>query len=103
MQRPIRYDRAKRETRQWWWIWVADPQDGRIVVMGPHSTQQDATNEGCNKIGHLPFDVISLPTRERHLARDIIAAKRQGQAARLEDIIRKHNRSEATQKALDNE
>lgn len=75
--------------RPWWWTWVVDPVDRRLVVLGPSDTEAEARDEGFNKVGHLSFEVVSLKTRDRTYARDIINAQRLGQSAQLEDIIRK--------------
>jgi len=77
-------------TRQpWWWAWVTDPVSGRIVVLGPAATEQEARDEGFAKVGHLPFEVVQLWTHDRTYARDLLNYKRLGQSAQLEDIIRK--------------
>lgn len=74
---------------KWWWVWVVDPTDGRLVVLGPSETEQEAREEGFAKVGHLPFDVVELKTRNRIYARDMINAQRLGKSAQLEDLIRK--------------
>ena len=74
---------------EWWWTWVVDPVDGRLVVLGPSYTEAEANDEGFRKVAHLPFEVTRLRTRDRTYARDMINAQRLGQSAQLEDIIRK--------------
>ena len=75
--------------QEWWWTWVVDPVDGRIVVLGPAETEEEAREEGFRKVSHLSFEVVKLGTRDRTYARDIINSQRLGQSAQLEDIIRK--------------
>lgn len=88
-----------REHRSWWWVYVTDPTDGRLVVMGPMTTQQEAANDGFEKVGHLPFETVALRTRDRRVAREMVQVMRRGQGAQLEGILRQRQRKGAARNA----
>ena len=57
------------------WYWVVTSYGGRLVIIGPKSTESEATEFGYLKLD-TEFKVVPLATRDRARATSQIKAKR---------------------------
>ena len=68
--------------------WVIANLRGRLVVIGPKPSEQEATEFAYQKLD-VPFDIISLQTRDRNRATSQIKAKRLDATGNLEQSIQR--------------
>ena len=78
-----------RRTSDVWWVWTVDPTDNRLIILGWDNSQPEAERLGMEKLQGMEFKTIALRTTDRRYAKDQINARRLGESANLEDIIRK--------------
>ena len=79
--------RATRE--DYWWTWATEPTSGRLIVLGPHSTESEAYQDGLTHLGGLPFEVTPLNTRDRLYAKDKLNHIRLEKGGKVEDMMRR--------------
>lgn len=64
------------------YYWIVANWNGRTVLLGPEESEDKAMNLGYSKLdGH--FDVVALPTRDRHAASGMLKARKLNQTGDL--------------------
>lgn len=70
------------------YYWVTAVHNGRTVLLGAFSTEEEADRIGYRKIsGH--YDVIMLPTKDSGKASQLIKARKLHNSANLEDSMQR--------------
>ena len=75
--------------REYWWI-AADYQ-GRLVIIGPKDSEAEANSFAYQKLD-VPFEVVSLQTRDRNKAGAQLKARRLGDTGDLGNSIQRSMR-----------
>ena len=73
-----------------YWIWTI--REGRLVVTGPKSSEQEAYNWGYAKLGDVDFKVEQLPTRDMNAAVRMLKGKLLDKTANLDMSIKRARR-----------
>lgn len=74
----------------YYWIWAI--KDGRLVVVGCKSSEQEAYNWGYAKLGDVDFKVEQLPTRDMNAAVRMLKGKLLDKTANLDLSIKRARR-----------
>ena len=74
----------------YYWIWAI--KDGRLVVVGCKTSEQEALNWGYAKLGDVDFKVEQLPTRDMNAAVRMLKGKILDKTANLDLSIRRARR-----------
>ena len=74
------------------YYWISAIKDGRLVVLGPKTSEQEAFNWGYAKLGDVNFEVNNLPTRDMNAAVRMIKGKLLDKTANLDLSIRRARR-----------
>ena len=85
---------AIQETRTkgqpYYWIWGI--KDGRLIVVGCKTSEQEAYQWGYSKLGDLDFKVEPLPTRDMNSAVRMLKGKLLDKTANLDMSIKRARR-----------
>lgn len=74
----------------YWWIKTA--HEGRLVILGPYNSEEEASQFGFQKLGS-DFETYDLPTRDKSRATSMIKARILQQTSNLGIALQraKHN------------
>lgn len=70
------------------YFWIVANLNGRLVVIGPKSSEDEANEFGYQKLD-VPFDVVPLHTRDRAKATSQVKARRLDATGDLERSIQR--------------
>lgn len=75
---------------EYWWAWTIDSTTGRLIVLGWHSTESEAYQDGQAILARrgLDFEVVSLRTRDRRYAKDLINRIRLDRGDKIGDLMK---------------
>jgi len=73
----------------WWWACAIEKVSGRPVVLGPYTSEEEATRFGFEKIRDGDFKVYPFDTYNRLAARDKFKYKRLEQQGQLADVFKR--------------
>lgn len=70
----------------YWWIKAT--HEGRLVILGPYSTEGEASGFGFQRLG-TDFEVYDLPTRDKARATSMIKARILKQTSNLDTALQR--------------
>ena len=84
---PLNDPRATK--RDYYWVWATDPGSGRLIVLGPFLSDNEAQTEGFSKLSGLSYEVTPLNTRDRHYAKDKLNYIRMERGQSMTDVMKR--------------
>ena len=66
---------VRSERKPYWWVCAIEKASGRPIVQGPHNTDSEARQWGVENIRDNDWEVLSFPTVNKEMARDMYKSK----------------------------
>ncbi len=76
--------KLRSKTAEYYWVWCVF--ENRLVILGPHNSEQEANEVGYSEIP-VPFSVEKLETRSKPRAFSIIKRKYLGETKDLHGAL----------------
>ena len=75
--------------RDYWWAWATEPESGRLIVLGWYNSENEAYQDAIGKMQGIPFEVVSLKTRDRTYAKAKLNYIRLEKCTAVQDMVKR--------------